>query len=248
MTSFWRGRAGAPARRARTRACAPECRQGCAEGGPGGGGRFRVPGIPRLPEGALAGANGFGSSPASNRVSSASSFSRCTSFGLGVDVPDQRLRRPQRAHQGILAAHEVQVARPQPAVERVLVDEGGDGKGEAAARERLARMGHRAAGPAVEFRLRHALRNHADDLPRRLPPTRRAAPAAPCWRSRRAKRSVRIGGRPRRSRATRAARAAGSRRKASRASGKSDFAQQATGARRESRKVEPAGQRQPRMR
>jgi hypothetical protein len=34
-------------------------------------------------------------------------------FGLRVDVPHQRRAGPQRAHQRILAAHEVHIARPQ---------------------------------------------------------------------------------------------------------------------------------------
>jgi hypothetical protein len=82
---------------------------------------------------------------------------------LRVDVPQVRLSRPLPAHERVLAANDIQVARPQPAVEAVLVDERHDGEREAAAHERRASMRHASAREAIEVRLRDTLRHDDGD-------------------------------------------------------------------------------------
>ena len=103
-------------------------------------------------------------------------------------------------------------------------------------------------GPAVEFRLRNTFRARRRRFPRRLRPTRRAAPATPGWHSRKAKRSARMPPVRRRSSATALARARRSCWKASRAAGSPFSRSRPPVLRGESRKVEPAGERQARMR
>ena len=51
------------------------------------------------------------------------SFTQCAPSSVRVDLPDEGPRRPLRAHEGILAAHEVQVARPEQLVVAVLREE-----------------------------------------------------------------------------------------------------------------------------
>ena len=45
-------------------------------------------------------------------------------IGLRVDLPDEGTSRPLRAHEGVLAAHEVEIARPEQPIVAILIREG----------------------------------------------------------------------------------------------------------------------------
>jgi len=55
-----------------------------------------------------------------NGVQERSQFGQVRVVGLGVQLPDQRLTGPERAHQRVLTAHEIQIAGPQQVIEVLL--------------------------------------------------------------------------------------------------------------------------------
>ena len=102
---------------------------------------------------------------------------------LRVDLPDERPAGPQRAHQRVLAAHEVEVAGPQQVVEVGLASAGqGDG----------TRRPRGSAGRAARRSLRAARRRAVTSSSVGcVGQARRAAPAAARVRSRTAEISAR---------------------------------------------------------
>jgi PmbA protein len=76
--------------------------------------------------------------PADDEVEEGVDFRPVRAFFLPVGLPDQRLAGPLSTHEGVLAAHEIEVAGPQQAVITIDVHHGQDLNGQGAERQAVA--------------------------------------------------------------------------------------------------------------